>query len=60
MIFLAVMSFNLVGNAFGMIMAKIERRYKAKKVNWILNKCPETIMPQSALDTEYEAKGMST
>ena len=59
MVLAAVISFNFVGNAIGMVMAKIERKFKHRKVQRILKICPETIMPQSAIDTEYVAKGMS-
>lgn len=44
MIFAAVISFNFTGNMVGLVMAKIERKFKAWKFGKILERCPETIM----------------
>ena len=44
MILAAIVSFNFSGNMIGLVMAKIERKFKAKKLNVILTKWPETVM----------------
>ena len=60
MILFAVVSFNFTGNMIGHVMAKIERKFKAKKLETILNKWPETVMFKSAIETDFESTGMST
>ena len=44
MIVAGIISFNFTGNAMGLVLAKIERKYKTYKFQTILKKCPETVM----------------
>ena len=44
MVFAAIVSFNFSGKMIGLVMSKIERKFKAKKLNTIMEKWPETVM----------------
>ena len=58
-IFAFVASFNFTGNAIAFMIAGIERRFKNFKRSYILDKYPECISPQSALETLWEPKSLS-
>lgn len=60
MILAAIISFNFTGNMIGLVMAKIERKYKSYKFQKILQMCPEVVMYQTAIDTSYNVTGLST
>jgi hypothetical protein len=59
MVLAAIVSFNFSGKMIGLFMSKIERKFKAKKLDTIKNNWPETVMYQSAINTNYEATGIS-
>ena len=58
-IFAFIASFNFTGNAIAFMIAGVERRFKNWKRSYILDKFPECISPQSALDTLWEPKSLS-
>ena len=58
-IFAFIVSFNFTGNAAAFMIAGIERRFKNFKRSWILERYPECISPQTALETLWEPKSLS-
>ena len=47
-IFLFALTFNFTGNFAGMIMAQVERKFKKKKREYLINNYPDVMVTQSA------------
>ena len=58
-IFLFIMAFNFLGNGLGFVTARLERSMRKYKKRYIVNKYPQLMAYQSALDTAYETKKIS-
>ena len=59
MVLAFALTFNYTGNVAGMVMAMVERSFKKWKYQKLLQKDPQTIAYQSALDTQYVPKKLS-
>ena len=55
-----LVTFNFTGNLLGFSMARIERSLKKYKKQWILKKNPKIMSYQTAIDTLYEPKTISS
>ena len=58
-LFLLFLTFNLTGNFFGFLAARLERTARKYKKQWIFGKNPLILTYQSAVDTLYEPKGLT-
>lgn len=58
--FLFFISFNLIGNIFGFIIARAERSIRKYKKQWIFNKNSSLLTYPSAVDTLYEPQTISS
>ena len=59
-LFLIFLTFNITSNLAGFIIARLERSARKYKKKWIFNKNPLLMTYQSAVDTLYEPKAMTT
>ena len=59
-LFLFFLTFNLTGNMVGFITARLERSARKYKKQWIFKRNPLLMTYQSAIDTLYEPKAITT
>jgi hypothetical protein len=59
-LFLFFLTFNLTGNMAGFITARLERSARKYKKQWIFKRNPLLMTYQSAIDTLYEPKAITT
>lgn len=57
--FMFFLSFNLIGNVFGFIAARVERSTRKLKKQWIFSKNSSLLTYPTAVDTLYEPESIS-